>query len=357
MRNLFLIILAYLPFCSAETTPYLLFSGNASAPLAKAVAECLETTLSPVNVTHFNDGEIRIKVNENVRNKDVFLIQSTCTTDVGSVNDSIMELFLTIRTMKRASARKITAIIPYYGYARQDRKTESRVPISASDIAKLLEMAGADHVICVDLHCGQIQGFFHQIPVDNLFAAPIFVRYFSEKMHLVNPVVVSPDAGGVERAKKFIEGLARYCVDASLAVIVKQRASVGVIEKMNLVGSVEDCDAIIVDDICDTAGTLVLAAKELKENGARRVFAAITHPVFSGPALERISGSCLVELVVSDTIPAKAELPSNVVQLSIAPLIAEAIDRIYNGSSLSHLFTYEQDFQFCNFQSDFEGIP
>jgi ribose-phosphate pyrophosphokinase len=357
MRTLFLIILSYLPFCSIETCPYLLFSGNASSPLASCVAECLETQLSPINITHFSDGEIRIKVDENVRNKDVFLIQSTCSTEAGSVNDSIMELFLIIRTMKRASAGKITAVIPYYGYARQDRKTESRVPISASDIASLLEMAGADHVICVDLHCGQIQGFFHKIPVDNLYAAPIFVRYFSEKTDLVNPVVVSPDAGGVERAKKFIEGLAWNGIPANLAVIIKQRASAGVIEKMNLVGNVDGCDVIIVDDICDTAGTLVHAAKELKEQGARRVFAAITHPVFSGPALERISGSCLVELVVTDTIPAKADLPFNVVQLSIAPLIAEAIDRIYSGTSLSHLFTYEQGIQFCQFQSDIEGSP
>ena len=257
-----------------------------------------------------------------------------------------MELFLLIRTMRRSSAGKITAVIPYYGYARQDRKTESRVPISASDIAMLLEIAGADSIFCVDLHCGQIQGFFHDATVDNLYASPIFVRYFSTKKDLVNPVVVSPDAGGVERAKKFIEGLGWHGIDAGLAVIVKQRAGAGVVEKMNLVGDVQGCDVIIVDDICDTAGTLVHAAQELKNHGANRVFACITHPVFSGPAFERIGGSCLTELIVTDTIPTRTELPPNITQLSIAPLIAEAIDRTHRGESISHLFTYNGH-QFC----------
>jgi ribose-phosphate pyrophosphokinase len=209
-------------------------------------------------------------------------------------------------------------------------------------------LAGADQIICVDLHCGQIQGFFHETTVDNLYAAPIFVRYFSERTDLVNPVVVSPDAGGVERAKKFLEGLNWHGVDAGLAVIVKQRAGAGVVEKMNLVGDVAGCDVIIVDDICDTAGTLVHAAKELKEQGARRVFACITHPVFSGPALERIGSSCLTELVVTDTIPAKGKLPPNVVQLSTAPLIAEAIERTHNGESISHLFIYNGYTHFCD---------
>jgi ribose-phosphate pyrophosphokinase len=303
--------------------------------------------LSPVTISRFNDGEIKIKVEENVRNSDIFLIQSMCTTDQGSINDNLMELYLLIRTMRRANVGTVTAVIPYYGYSRQDRKTESRVPISASDIAMLFELAGVDSIICVDLHCGQIQGFFHEATVDNLYAAPIFVRYFREKKDLISPVVVSPDAGGVERAKKFIEGLAWHGINAGLAVIVKQRAGAGIVEKMNLVGDVAGCDVVIIDDICDTAGTLVQAALELKNAGANRVFACITHPVFSGSALQRISDSCLTEVIVTDTIPARTELPKNIVQLSIAPLIAEAIDRTYNGQSISHLFTYNGDRQFC----------
>jgi ribose-phosphate pyrophosphokinase len=250
--------------------------------------------------------------------------------------------------MKRSAVDTVTAVIPYYGYARQDRKTQHRTPISASDVAMLIELAGADHVMCVDLHCGQIQGFFHKANVDHLIAAPIFVRHFAEKTDLVNPIVISPDAGGVERAKKFIEGLSWHGVDAGLAIIVKQRAGAGIVEKMHLVGNVNGCDVIIIDDICDTAGTLVQAAKELKNQGARRVFACITHPVFSEPALQRISDSCLTELVITNTIPAKQEMPSNIVQLSIAPLIAEAIHRTHHGESISHLFTYQGDSKFCN---------
>jgi ribose-phosphate pyrophosphokinase len=326
----------------------MVFSGRSNPELSKAIAHYLKLELSPVSISQFNDKEIKINVDEVVRNKDVFIIQSICTTDAGSVNDNLMELYLLIRTMKRSAVGTVTAVIPYYGYARQDRKTEHRAPISASDIAMLIELAGADHVICVDLHCGQIQGFFHEINVDNLIASPIFVRYFASKKDLVNPIVVSPDAGGVERAKKFIEGLSWHGVDAGLAIIVKQRAGAGVVEKMNLVGDVSDCDVIIIDDICDTAGTLVQAAKELKNQGARRVFACITHPVFSDPALQRISDSCLTELVVTNTIPTKQGMPSNIVQLSIAPLIAEAIDRTYHGESISHLFTFKGDSKFCN---------
>ncbi len=350
MRTLLLLTLCFANFSFYHTTkqPYLLFSGNSNQQLSQAIANCLDLPLSPVAVSRFSDGEIKIKVEENVRNADVFLIQSICATDTASVNDSLVELYLLIRTMKRSSAATITAVIPYYGYARQDRKTESRVPISASDIAMLIEMAGADHVMCVDLHCGQIQGFFHKATVDNLYASPIFIRYFSEKKDLVHPVVVSPDAGGVERAKKFIEGLSWHGIDAGLAVIVKQRAGAGVVEKMNLVGEVDDCDVIIVDDICDTAGTLVHAAKELKNAGARRVFACISHPIFSGPALERISSSCLTELVVTDTIPGKEKMPSNIIQISVAPLVAEAIERTHKGESVSHLFTLNGQGKFCH---------
>jgi len=326
-----------------EIRPYKLFAGNACKPLAEAVAKQLRIPLSNVSIARYNDGEIKIKVDENVRNTEVFIIQSTCPTCSGSVNDNLMELFLLIRAMKRSSSGPINVIIPYFGYARQDRKTESRVPISASDIAMLLETAGADHVIAVDLHCGQIQGFFHKAPVDNLYAAPTFVRYFTSKKDLVNPVVVSPDAGGVPRAKKFLEGLLSNKVNANLAIIVKQRAGAGTIEKMNLVGSVAGCDAIIVDDICDTGGTLVQAAKELKQHGARRVFACITHPVFSGPALERIASSELTELVVTDSIAISDQAPPNIVQLSIASLLAHAIEGTHSGASISHLFAFHDN--------------
>jgi len=324
----------------AQEHPLKLFCGNANPQLAESVAGLLNIPLTEMKISRFNDGEIRIQIDESIRGADAYILQSTCSTEEGSVNDSIMELYLLVRTLKRSSAGSVTAVIPYYGYSRQDRKTESRVPISASDIAMLFELAGVDHIVAVDLHCGQIQGFFHHVPVDNLYASVIFVPYFAEKKNLQNPVVVSPDAGGVERAKKFIEGLNDYGVGAGLAVIVKQRAEAGVIDKMNLVGSVEGCDAIIVDDICDTAGTLVQAAKELKAQGARRVFACITHPVFSGPALTRIGSSVIEELVVTDTIPLKENVPPNIQQLSVAPILAEAIWRIHHGESVSPLFSF-----------------
>lgn len=317
-----------------------LFSGSANRELTQAVADCLETEVSQATVSRFNDGEIRIQILDNVRNCDIFILQSTSVSSTSTVNDNLMELYLMIRAMKRSSAKSVTAVIPYFGYARQDRKMKARVPISASDVAMLLEVAGADHVMSIDLHCGQIQGFFHETPVDNLFASTIFVPYVA-KLGLYDPVIVSPDAGGVERAKSFIEGLQSLGVSSKMAVIVKQRAEAGVVESMSLVGKVQGSDVVIVDDICDTAGTLVQAAKELKEQGARRIFACITHPLLSGPACERIGNSCLEELVVTDTIPLRGEMPHNIKQLSVAPLLAHAIQRITNGESLSDLFKYE----------------
>lgn len=314
-----------------------LFAGNSNLPLAEKVAQYLGVPLGESIVNKFNDGEIQIRIKQNVRNKEVFIIQPTCSTDEQSVNDNLMELILLVRTMKRSSASTITAVIPYYGYARQDRKAAPRVPISAADVALLLEVAGVDRVVTVDLHCGQIQGFFHSAPVDNLYASTVFVPYFVEK-DLQKLVIVSPDAGGVERAKKFMENMARHGVEAHLAIISKQRAKAGVIESMNLIGNVEGADVIIVDDLCDTAGTLVQAAQLLKECGASRVFAAITHPVFSGPALERISNSVIDEMVVSDTIPIKKDAPENIRCISVAPLLGEAIRRIHHGESVSDLF-------------------
>ena len=269
------------------TKQAILFSGNANIPLAEKVAEYLHITLGSATVSKFNDGEIEIFIKENIRNKDVFILQSTCLSAKQSVNDNLMELYLLVRTAKRASAASITVIIPYYGYARQDRKTTPRVPISAADVALMLEFAGVDRVLTVDLHCGQIQGFFHNVPVDNLYASLVFIPYFASK-ELNNVVVVSPDAGGVDRVNKFIKQLNKKGIMAEMALISKQRAQAGVIESMNLIGDVNGADAIIVDDMCDTGGTIVKAAELLKKNGAKRVFVVVTHPVFSGNALDKI---------------------------------------------------------------------
>jgi ribose-phosphate pyrophosphokinase len=314
-----------------------LFTGNANKPLALDIANHLGMKLGKINVSHFADGEVNVMVNENVRGKDVYIIQPTSPP----VNETLMELLLMISTMRRASARKITAVVPYYGYARQDRKMAARVPISAADVARLLEAMGVDRVVAVDLHCGQIQGFFGpRVPVDNLDGGTVGVSYFGD-MDLVNPVVVSPDAGGVYRAKKFREALSKkHEVDSGLAMIIKQRSGANMIESMDLVGSVDGCDAIIVDDMVDTAGTLCKAAEVLKEFGARRVFAFCSHGVLSGPAAERISNSVLTELVVLDTVPLSeaSRETGKITQLSVGPLLAQAIYNIHNKKSISALF-------------------
>lgn len=316
----------------------ILFSGNANQPLAKEVANYLDIPLGSATVNRFNDGEIQIQLDQSVRNREVFILQSTCPSENRSINDNLMELFLLIRTIKRSSSATITAVIPYYGYARQDRKTSPRVPISAADVAILLETAGVDRVVTLDLHCGQIQGFFRNVPVDNLYASTIFVPYFAGKS-LENAVIVSPDAGGVERAKRFLERLSKEGnIEGRLAIISKQRAKAGLVESMNLIGDVESADCIIVDDLCDTAGTLIKAAQLLKNCGAKKVYAAITHPVFSCNALEKIGNSAIDEMVISDTIPLKANAPNNIHRISIAPLLGEAIRRIYFGESISDLF-------------------
>lgn len=315
----------------------LIFSGNATMDLAHKVADYLNIPLGKALVQKFNDGEIQIQIQENVRNRDVFIIQSTCPSEKQSINDNLMELFLLIRTMKRSSTGSITVVIPYYGYARQDRKTTPRVPISAADVAMLLEQAGVDRVLTVDLHCGQIQGFFRNAPVDNLYAASVFIPYLTGK-DLQNVVVVSPDAGGVDRANKFLKQLEKNGVPADIAMISKQRAAAGVIGSMNLIGDVTNADAIIVDDMCDTGGTLVKAAQLLKDSGARRVFAVITHPVFSSNAMEKIGASVLEEMIIADTIPLRGKVPANITTISVAPLLGQAILRIQCGQSVSALF-------------------
>lgn len=315
---------------------YMIFTGNANPELAQKIADYLQIPLGAATVTKFSDGEIKIHINESVRGKDIFIVQSGRSNNQ-SVNDNLMELYLLIRTMKRASAKRITAIIPYYGYARQDRRTTSRVPISAADIALMFEMAGVDRLITIDLHCGQIQGFFQNTPVDNLFASSLFISHIVDK-NLSNVVVVSPDTGGVDRARKFSEGLKKKGVDSGIALISKERVQAGVISTMQLIGNVQGADAIIVDDMCDTAGTLVKAAQLIKDHGANRVFAVITHPVFSGDALEKIKNSVIEELVISDTIPLKEGVPSNIHCISVAPLLGQAILRVQTGQSISMMF-------------------
>lgn len=314
-----------------------IFTGNSNKALADEIARHLRINLGKITVGKFADGEVNVVIGENVRGKDVYIVQPTSPP----VNENLMELLLMISTMRRASARKITAVIPYYGYARQDRKMTARVPISAADIARLLEAMGVDRVIAVDLHCGQIQGFFGpRVPVDNLDGGMVGISYFGD-MDLVNPVIVSPDAGGVYRAKQFREVLSKkHDVDCGLAMIVKQRAKANEIERMDLVGSVENSDAIIVDDMVDTAGTLCKAADELKKLGARRIFAFASHGVFSSPAASRIANSAITELVVLDTVKLNdsAAATGKIHQLTVGPLLAQAIYNIHNKKSISALF-------------------
>lgn len=315
----------------------LFFSGNSNLKMAEEIASYLNAPLGDATVSKFNDGEIQISIKDSVRNKNVFILQSTCHTNTESVNDNLMELFLLVRTMKRASAASITAVIPYYGYARQDRKTSGRVPISAADVALMLEAAGVDRVVTIDLHCGQIQGFFHHAPVDNLFASYKFASHFVGK-DLNNPVVVSPDAGGVDRAKKFMENLAKEGLKSDMALISKQRQKAGVVGSMTLIGDVKGSDVIIIDDLCDTGGTIIKAAELLKQEGANRVFVAITHPVFSGDALKNIGDSVIDEMVITNTVPLRGDAPLNIHTISVSSLFAEAIRRIQLDESLSDLF-------------------
>jgi len=315
-----------------------LFSGNGNMALAMEIASDLGTNLGKATVSRFADGEVNCMIHENVRGKDVYVIQPTCPP----VNENLMELLLMVSTLNRASARRITVVIPYYGYARQDRKMQARVPISAADVARLLEAMGIDRVIAVDLHCGQIQGFFGpRVPVDNLDGGVVGINYFGDK-DLHNPVIVSPDAGGVYRAKKFKEGLSHKfdMKDVGLAMIIKQRARAGSVDQMDLVGDVEGCDCIVVDDMIDTAGTLCKAADVLVEKGARRVFAFASHGLFSGPGNDRIANSKLEECVILNTIPSSPQRAANekLTELSIAPLLAQTIFNIHARKSISALF-------------------
>ena len=307
----------------------LLISGNSNRELAERISRVLNKPLAEATIKRFSDGEVWVEVNENVRGREVFVIQSTCPP----VNDNLMELLIILDALKRASASKVTAVIPYYGYARQDRKSAPRTPISAKLVANLLTTAGADRVVTMDLHAGQIQGFF-DIPVDNLYAAPVLLKYIREN-YGDDLTVVSPDAGGVERARAYAKRLGCH-----LAIIDKRRPSPNEAEIMHVVGEIEGKNAIIVDDMVDTAGTLTKAVDALLANGAKEVSAAITHPVLSGKAIERIKNSPLKELIVTDTIPLKEEAKEieKIKVLTISELLGEAIKRIYYETSVSSLF-------------------
>ncbi|MDI6776631.1 MAG: ribose-phosphate pyrophosphokinase [Syntrophales bacterium] len=306
-----------------------IFSGNANLALAERICENLGVPLGRANVTTFSDGETMVEINENVRGMDVFIIQSTCTP----VNVTCMELLIMIDAMKRASADRITAVIPYYGYARQDRKVAPRAPISAKLVADLITTAGANRVLSLDLHAGQIQGFFN-IPVDNLFATPVLLEYI-KRNYEDNIVIVSPDTGGVERARAFGKRLG-----ATLAIIDKRREGPNEAQVMNIIGNVRGKKVIIFDDMIDTAGTVVGGAEALKEEGATEIFVCCTHSVLSGLAIERIENSCIKEVVVTDTIPLqeKAKACGRIKVLSVAGLLSEAVRRIYYNDSVSSLF-------------------
>jgi len=306
-----------------------LLTGNSNPELAREIASYLETKLTSTEVKKFSDGEISVNIGENVRGSDAFVIQSTCSP----VNDNLIELLLLIDALRRASARRITAVMPYYGYARQDRKVSPRVPISAKLVANLITEAGASRVLCMDLHAGQIQGFF-DIPVDHLYAAPVLLEHMRHNLHQ-NLVLVSPDAGGVERARAFAKRLG-----ASLAIIDKRRDAPNVAKAMRIIGDVKDKTAMILDDMIDTAGTLTEAANALKENGAASIYASATHAVLSGPAIDRVMKSALEKVVVTNTIPlsAAASACPKITTLTVSGLLGEAIRRIHQEDSVSNLF-------------------
>lgn len=308
-----------------------IFSGNSNPGLAEKICDNLNLPLGKAKVRTFSDGEIMVEIGENVRGRDIYIIQSTCAP----TNNNLMELLIIMDALRRASAATITAVIPYYGYARQDRKAAPRTPITSKLVADLITTAGADRVVTVDLHAGQIQGFFN-IPVDNLYAAPVILEHLKNKFDGEDIVMVSPDAGGTERARAFAKRLG-----CTLAVIDKRRTGPNVAEVMHLIGDVKDKVAIILDDMIDTAGTLTQAAGALKNHGARRIYACASHGVLSGPALDRINNSSIEEILITDTIPPNQNDDrdySKIKVLTVAELLAEAIRRIHEDESVSSLF-------------------
>lgn len=313
-----------------------IFSGSSNPEFAKNVASCLNLEVGHILLKRFADDEVQVEIQENVRGEDVFIVQSTCPP----TNEHYMELFLIVDALKRASARRITAVTPYYGYSRQDRKVAPRSPISAKLMADLLTASGIHRLLSVDLHAGQIQGFFN-VPVDHIFGIPSLARHWRENFGFGEDfVVVSPDAGGVERAHSFAKR-----IGSQLAIIDKRRAKPNEAKAYNLIGDVRDKTAVIVDDLIDTAGTLTQAVDSLVKNGAKRVFAVATHPVLSGPAIDRIKNSQLERLIVTDSIPlsANAKMCSKIEVVSVAPVVAQAIQRINENKSVSSLFSEGTD--------------
>lgn len=307
-----------------------IFAGNSNPPLAREICRYLKVPLGKATVETFSDGESKVEVKENVRGGDVFVVQSTSAPG----NDNLMEMLLMLDAFKRASAKRITAVIPYFGYARQDRKVAPRVPISAKLVADLITTAGASRILTMDLHSGQIQGFFN-IPVDNLYATPVLLQYIQRHLNRNEVTIVSPDAGGVERARDFATRL-----DASLAIIDKRRSGPNVVAEMNIIGEVRGQTAILLDDMVDTAGTLAMAAEALKREGAKRIFGCCTHAVLSGPAIRKIDESAMEELIVTNSIPLQpaAAKCKKIKMLSVARLIGEAIRRTHSEESVSSLF-------------------
>lgn len=310
---------------------WIILSGNANRPLAEKICERLGKPLAKADVNRFSDGEVQVEIKENVRGRDTYVVQSTCPP----VNENLMELLVMIDALKRASAKEINVILPYYGYARQDRKVAPRTPISAKLVADLVTAAGASRVLSMDLHAGQIQGFF-SIPFDNVFAMPVMLEHLKKNFGNVEDIViVSPDAGGVERARAYAKRL-----HASVAMIDKRRLKPNTAKVMNIVGDVRGKTAVLLDDMIDTAGTLTQAGEAVLENGAKEVYAMATHGVLSGPAVDRINRSAIKQVVVSDTIPlsAKASECKKISQVTVADLIAEAMHRLHEYASLSSLF-------------------
>ncbi len=319
-----------------------IFTGTANPKLAENISKYLHMPMGSIQIKKFSDGESFVKIEENIRNRDVFLIQPTCPP----VNDHLMELLIMVDAAKRASAGSITAVIPYYGYARQDRKADARTPISAKLVADLITAAGVTRVVSIDLHANQIQGFFN-VPVDNLYGAVVLLRYLKESLWREtydpgrgrsNMVIVTPDVGGAERARFFAKHL-----DAKMAIVDKSRPEANVSQVMNVIGKVEGKDAVLVDDMVDTAGSLCKAAEEIMKRGARRVWAAASHPVFSGEAIKRITDSPIEKLIVTDTIPMSDEAKAceKIVTVSVAELLSEAMRRLLTTESLSELFLDE----------------
>ena len=305
-----------------------IFAGNANKKMAEEICEYLDVPLAKAEVKKFSDGEISVEIGENVRGADVFVVQPTCPP----VNDHLMELIIMVDALRRASARRITAVLPYYGYARQDRKVRPRVPITSKAVAEMLMAVGTRRVLCMDLHAGQIQGFFN-IPVDHLYAAPVLLKYIRETFKDV--VMVSPDAGGVERTRAFAKRL-----NAELAIIDKRRERANECEAMHVIGDVSGKTAVLLDDMVDTAGTLCGAAEKLIEMGAKEVHACCSHPVLSGPAIERLEKSCIKSLVVTNSIPLRGDAMNSekIKVLSVSALLGEAIRRINSEDSVSYLF-------------------